>query len=287
MKQLSYLLILLSFNAFSEVVYTLGPQKSVDISHDFFVQLLELALQAGEEEQNFPIDIRTKPYSGQGRVLRLLGVDKYYDIVWSANTVERNQSLLPIPFPLFKGGLGLRGFVIRKADEAKFRSFFNFDDLKNIVICQGRHWPDSIILKDAGLNIEEITHFDAMLAMVSMGRCDAVALSIFEGEAELKAMHSDFQDLTFFTEVVLHYELVMNFYVNKDNKILANRVLKGLLRLNDAGDYDRLLNEHKLTKDVVAAWNVGIHRVINIPNMSRTDITEQMKHFSPMVQSTR
>ena len=287
MKLWLVIFAIFSFNVYGEIVNTLGPQKAVDVSHDFFVTLLEKSIVFGAKGIELPIEVRTKPYSGQGRVLELLGKDKYYDIVWTANTKERNLSLLPVPFPLFRGGLGLRGFVIRKQDQDYFSRVFDVEDLKKTVLCQGRHWPDSDILKEAGLLVEEITHFDAMLAMVSMGRCDAVTLSVFEGAAELQALESDFPDLVFFTEVVLQYDLVMNFYVNKDNKILAERVYRGLTEMNETGEFDRLLESHALTKDVISAWNSKIHRVIHISNQNRADIQSQLEYFWPMVSTSR
>ena len=269
---------------FAEVYYTPGPQKPVDVSHDFFFNLLKQAIHQGSPEKELSAaKISTKPYSGQGRVLQLLEVDKYYDIVWTANTAERNESLLPIPFPLFRGGLGLRGLVIREEDKAVFRDIYDHNDLKGLIICQGRHWPDSVILKQAGLTVAEISHFDAMLAMLTMGRCDAIALSVFEGAAELKAMASEFPNLVFFTEIAIYYDLVMNFYVNKENTALAERVHRGLMIMEETGEYDQLLNTHRLTKDVISTWNADRHRIIRLPNPKRPDISAQLEKVSSLV----
>ena len=287
MKQHGWLLILFCLCSMAEAktVKTVGPQKPVDVSHDFFINVLYQSLALADPNQALKIEAITHP--GQARVFKLMETGDYYDIVWSANTDERNGSLLPVEFPLLGGGLGLRGFVIQASKTAEFESISSLQELESKVLCQGLNWPDALILRDAGLTVYEVPHFDAILSMVEMGRCDAMPLSVYEGYSELKAVSKDFPTLTFFTDVVLQYDLVMNFYVHPDQAELRDALLPMLIKMHDAGTYDHLLETHELTRMTKQLWKTKGHRIIPIKT-HRTQSTEaQRQYFSELVLTSK
>lgn len=283
MKQIGCWLIVIFACALADAktIKTVGPQKPVDVSHDFFMTVLHRGLSLAYPNDSIDIEATTHP--GQARVIKLMQKGGYYDIVWSANTDQRNQTLLPVEFPLLGGGLGLRGLVIQAARTAEFEGVTSLDDFESMVICQGRNWPDAAILRDAGLTVYEVSHFDAMLSMVEMGRCDAMPLSVYEGYSELKAVSSDFPTLTFFTDVVLQYDLVMNFYVHPDKTDLQQALLPALLEMHDTGEYAKLLASHELTRMTNQRWQARGHHIIPIKtNRTRATIT-QRDYFSDLV----
>lgn len=243
-------------------ITTIGPQRVTDVSHTYFISLLELILTATETSAS-PTQINLVPYPGQGRTIALMANSDLFDVIWTAESPERNAKIRKIPIPLLKGGLGIRGLVIRSSDASNF-SNYNTKQLRSKIACQGMHWPDADILQNSGFNVHRVLHFDAMLEMLSLERCDYLPLSIFEGKAELDIVKSVFPELTFYQGTIIRYPLAMYFYVRKDNPELADRLLMGLQILESKGELMRLMQTHPLTKTAFPLEQYEDSQIINL-----------------------
>ena len=226
----------------AETLFTPGPDKSNDRTHAFFHELLTQIV--GDKYV-----IASRPHQTQNRSIGLLATKAYYDVIWTAESSERDETMLRIDFPIFRGALGIRGSIIRKDYEPYFNAITSIDEFKKVRLCQGHNWPDADILEYSGLLVYRAVHFESMLEMVSRERCDAIALSIFEGYGEMEAFEEKYSELTFSTSVLLIYPQSYYFYVKKENSALA-LLLEERLRLHHlSGDYDYLLSSHPLTRD--------------------------------------
>ncbi|KGJ97221.1 ABC transporter substrate-binding protein [Colwellia psychrerythraea] len=271
MKNLIILLLLISAQCFAvTTVTTTGKQKPDDASHDYFIGLLRLALIETSEEYGYTV-LQTVPYPGQERMLKLLALGEFYDVVWAGNSIIRESDLYKIPFPLFRGGLGWRGMIIRQQDKSKFSTFKTAKDLNALIACQGLHWPDADILERAGLAVARVGYFDAMLQMVELKRCDYLPLSIFEGQAELAAVKDSFPNLIFYQELIIQYPLTMHFFVKSSNNILAQRLTLGLQRLYESGSYERYMKNHPLTQHAFPLTKFKKSTVISLMNSNYTE----------------
>lgn len=243
----NYILILcfivISVPSFAkETLYTLGPDKRNDATHAFFFDLLTQLV--GDE---FAIEIR--PHQTQNRSIGLLATEGYYDVIWTAESAERDARMLKIDFPLFRGGLGVRGSIIRKSFEPQFIAIKNLDNFKHVRICQGYNWPDADILEYSGLKVYRAVNFKSMLDMVIRERCDAIPLSTFEGHGEMEVASREFDDLMFTATTLLIYPQSYHFYVRKDNERLASLLEERLTLFEQAGEYDFFLSTHPLSRD--------------------------------------
>ncbi|WP_057831091.1 hypothetical protein [Colwellia sp. TT2012] len=276
MKALLILLLLVSAHCFAiTTVTTTGKQKPDDASHDYFTGLLRLALIETADEYGYAV-LQTVPYPGQERMLKLLALGAFYDVVWAGNSDIRQSNLHKVAFPLFRGGLGWRGMIIRQQDKNKFSAYHSVEDLTKLIACQGLHWPDADILEHAGLAVARVGYFDAMLHMVELKRCDYLPLSIFEGQAELDLVHSSFPNLIFYQDLIIQYPLTMHFFVKNNNKQLANRLTLGLQRLYDSGAYDNYMQKHQLTQYAFPLSKFKNSRVIKLenPNNKQTELAK-------------
>ncbi|MFT4806719.1 MAG: hypothetical protein ACI9LX_000033 [Paraglaciecola sp.] len=242
---LTALIIFSTYVSSLGAVKVIGPQKASDASHDYFVSILKMAL----EKSNSTSAITVIPHSGQGLVLKLLATSDLYDVVWTGVSKEKDVLLYRVPIPLFKGGLGLRGLVIRKDAKDTFKTISDTVELSQYIACQGRHWPDADILKHAGLTVQLVSNFDSMLQMLELKRCDYLPLSIFEGRAELAAVKDRFPMLMFNEKLIISYPISMNFYVKKSNVELAVVLEEGLQKLMETGEFEQHMKEHSLTKN--------------------------------------
>ena len=273
MKVIIILLIFFSVQSFAEktitTITTIGKQKPDDASHDYFIGLLRLALIKTADEYGYAV-IHTVPYPGQERTLKFLALGAFYDVIWTANSDVRDTKLLKIPFPLFRGGLGWRGMVIRDKDSNKFSAINSVKDFKSLVACQGLHWPDADVLENAGLSVARVGFFDAMLQMVELNRCDYLPLSIFEGQAELSLVKESFPNLIFYQDLIIQYPLSMHYFVNSNNAQLAARLKLGLERLYESGEYDQYMKDHPLTKGAFPLTKFKSSRIIKLKNPGNT-----------------
>lgn len=230
-------------SASQETVYTTGPQKAQDASHDYFFSLLKQVLP----EDEFTVEVRQ--HFGQGRAIRSMATAGTYDIIWTGRNDERDEAMHVVPIPLFLGGLGVRGSIIRQDAHQEFIQISDLNELKPLVACQGMHWPDADILESAGLTVARIMQFDAMLQLLEKQRCDFLPLSIFEGQAEMDIVQDQFPTLMYQESVLLTYPLTMNYYVRKDFPQLAQAIEKGLSDMVESGDYLAYMQSHPLTRN--------------------------------------
>lgn len=257
-------IILFFLNAFAYAtnspVRTIGPQSEFDASHDYFTNLLSLALeQAGSSRKLSIIE-----HPGQGRALQLLRDADIYDVLWTGQSLDRDAFLLKIPIPLFLGGLGIRGSIVKSEFLPTFEAVRNIRDLQKYIACQGRHWPDADKLSKAGLQVFRVGHFDAMLKMIDLGRCDYLPLSIFEGEGELSKVLHLYPNLKFTTKVLFEYEQNMHFYVNARNQSLAELIQTGLTTLQTNGKLRQFMEQHPLTKSAFPLKKYEDSYIINL-----------------------
>lgn len=245
-----------------EVITTVGPQKPEDASHGFFIELAKKALI--KSDNNYTI--RFSPFAGQGRTIELMAQSKAYDFLWSASSAERYEKLIQVRFPLFKGGLGWRGSIVRKEFAEKFASIRTIKELSKYAACQGLHWPDADILEHAGLAVQRVSKFDDMINMLDSKRCDYLPLSLFEGKAELALIQHRYPDLLFSTALILHYPLVMNFYVRPDYPQLAKDLLLGLETMEQDDLVEDYLHGHSLTQSAFPISQFGDSTILDLEN---------------------
>jgi hypothetical protein len=249
----------------AETFKTLAPQKEDDVSQKYFLHILKRSLEVTSTEVPANINFEFLPHRGQKRSIKQLESGEYYDVLWSANSPERNVKLDYVPFPLFKGLLGKRGFVIRPDRLTEFSGISDVEALKKFRICQGRGWPDTQILRRNGFEVTEVTYFDDMLKMVELNRCDAITLSVLEGPEEILGLKENPNKLIFWSDVILSYDLVMNFYLPKSRKKLTKRIYDGLLILDESGEFEQIMQTQKLTHETIKMLNQEERIVFELP----------------------
>lgn len=272
-KIILILITVFACSAYSETIKTIGPQSRHEVSHGYFVGILLEAFRHAKVDHT----LKVIPHQTEARDLKLLKETELIDIVWTANSTSRDNELFKIPFPLFLGGLGIRGAVVHKDFLHEFEQLTSLDKLKNYIACQGQHWPDAIKLEKAGLKVYRATRFDSMLEMIDRKRCDYLPLSIFEGKGELDAVKEQYPNLVFSTKVLLSYELQMSYYVKRSANQLADEVLRGLKAMEESGDFLKYMRNSRLTEQAFPLSQFSDSIVINIDGSKSTRIVDEFK----------
>ena len=131
------ILISVSCSSLAQTINTVGPQKANDASHDYFISLLSQALNYTADHQQ-AIELVLHPHPGQARAIRMLERSEVFDVLWGAESEQRDARLIKVDVPLMHGGLGWRGLVVLQSRSMEFAQLDQFDQLLPLVFCQGK-----------------------------------------------------------------------------------------------------------------------------------------------------
>ena len=92
---------------------------------------------------------------------------------------------------------------------------------------QGREWPDVAVLRANGQQVIEAPNYETMFEMVALNRADLFCRSLHEIAAEAAA-HAHLSDLAIEPHLLLHYELPQYLHTHPSNRVLIERVTRGL-----------------------------------------------------------
>lgn len=245
------------------IVY-LRPQSSYDIRDQYYVELLELAL---DETRDTHGDFVLEPAPFimlQGRAVRSLAENHYLDVLWTMTTPEREQELLPIRIPLVRGLLGYRALIIRKQDAARFAALQTLDELATLRAVQGHDWPDTTILRANGLSVTTSSNHAAMFDMLRLGRVDYFPRGMNEAWTELGQLRDP--NLMIYDSILLHYTAPIYFFVSRDNPRLAARIETGLRRALADGSFQAFFRRHPATHEALQRLKQGHWRIFDLQN---------------------
>lgn len=219
-------------------------QSERDPRQAYFVALLELALECTRGAHG---DYQLTLYDEElppTRVPILIQQDRLINIMSSPATEYLNTSMQAIPFPLLMGIQGIRVSFLHQDDSQRFSEFTQLSDFKKTIFGQGLGWLDTLILKDAKLNVDTSGHYESLFAMLSNKRIDAFPRGINEVLPELAIFKKDFSNIVIDPNVAFYYPLPVYFYVAKDNTILAERLLQGLTLAVKEGRFQQLFDQY-------------------------------------------
>lgn len=251
-----------------DVVRMIPKQSEADVSHSYYLQLLELALKATEKEYGATkIELMPTGYN-QGIILSLLNYDGILDVVTSAPTPEREREFRSARVPLLRGLLGYRMMLIRPEDKDLFSKITTAEELKKYRACQATHWPDADLLEKAGYTVVRTPEFADLFWLLLDKKCDYFPRGIAEGYAELEKHNKDYADkkLAAFDDIIIHYPIPIFFYTSHSNFELAARLEKGLKFLITNGEFLKLMEQHPVTASLFPLNKWASKRYFKVPN---------------------
>ncbi|WP_370980374.1 diguanylate cyclase [Agaribacterium sp. ZY112] len=224
------------------------------------IELIELVLQTQNVKANFIESAEQVSDSRQAEELR----SGRLSLLWAGMSQDREEELLPVRVPLFKGIQGHRIFCIRPDKQSYFSAVQNLDDLKRLEAGSGLGWGDTYIIEAAGIPTVTTAKGASLWLMLDGERFDYFPLAIHEPWSEIAARPE--LNLGVEKTIMLVYPFGMYIYVNKDNQQLHDLLYKGMNAAIDDGSYDKFLFSSPLFKDALIAADVSKRKVIRIPN---------------------
>ncbi|WP_404340131.1 hypothetical protein [Pseudoalteromonas mariniglutinosa] len=234
-----------------EVVYP-RTMRGLDESTLYPLVLLKAALT----HSGAPYTIKASTVDTvQSRALKELLHKGGINVAWSMTTQQRENDLLPVRIPLFKGLYGWRLLFTKQSYMEKLTSINKLTELQKLYFIQGHDWPDTQILINNDFMVTTSVEYDSLFNMLNVGRGDVFPRSILEVEGELEAF-KDKVDLTIVPHLMLQYPTAVYFFFDPNNPEIANAVRRGLQLMQENGEFDKLF---------LAFYGTAIQRA-NIPS---------------------
>lgn len=183
------------------------------------------------------------------------------DLLWTMTSVAREQELLPIRIPLFKGLIGWRIPLVRQS-QAKLFEHRDKADLATLVAGQMLDWPDTDILRANGFKVASAAQYESLFAMLSRGRIDYFPRAVIEVWQEL-ADHPDL-GITAEESTVLFYPTALYFFVNRQERELAAHIERGLEAAIRDGSFDQIFMA--FNQEAISRARLEHRRIIALSN---------------------
>ena len=179
---------------------------------------------------------------------------------------DAENGVVPVRIPAYGGLWGYRVFLISDGSEPKFSNIESLADLKGVTIGESESWPDTAILRAAGLQIVTGESYEGLFKMLAGNRFDALNRSITEVMQEWRTRSNALATLKIERHILLHYPMPEYFWFRDDEqgRRLAHRVQDGLMSM---------VADHSLCREVAREFgqdiqdlNLNSRTVIEIPN---------------------
>lgn len=186
------------------------------------------------------------------------------DVMWTATDQEKEDRMLPIRIPLYKGLFGYRIFIINKENQSKFTNIQTLDDLKKITMGQGTSWADTKILEANGLNVVKTMKYPGLMYMVDGGRFDAFPRGVHEPWAEV----TNYPKLNLMVEprLMLVYKMPFYLFVNKSNNSLAKDIEDGFNQAIADGSFNKHFYANPAVQKVIENANMSSRKIFELQN---------------------
>tara|TARA_R110002111_G_scaffold119990_1_gene182927 strand:+ start:412 stop:1299 length:888 start_codon:yes stop_codon:yes gene_type:complete len=260
------LAMLLSINtgyAAVEVIKHVSSRSDRDQQKTYYVALLQLAIEKAKHKFG-PASLQSfgTPMVYQRKLKSLNNGE--LDVMWAMTSEQREQELLPILIPILKGLIGYRIMVIQDSKQQQLTHVLSTQQIKSMVAIQGFDWADTDILRANGFNVQTSDWYNSFYKGVGKGIYDYFPRSILEPWAEMRRYR--FKSIVVENKHLLYYPAAMYFFVQKDNKALAQRLEFGLNQAIDDGSFDRLLYNYPAHKEALSKGKLHTRVVHKLSN---------------------
>ena len=172
--------------------------------------------------------------------------------------------MIVIPHLLTKNLLGYRVPIIRENDADLFDGISDLEDIQKLDHGIPETWSDATIFRHNGYNVVEEGSFSDIFDRLQKGLFDYSAYGANEvlGVYENRASKRD--GLIIDQNILLFYPFPLVFYVNPDQPKLAERIEKGLQKINSSGKLDAIFDEHY--GNIIEQLNLNSRRLFVLEN---------------------
>ncbi|BBF83833.1 hypothetical protein DLM_0150 [Aquitalea magnusonii] len=205
----------------------------------YMLSLLQLAC----DEVALRCQLQAATTMNQSRAMVQMGKrDGGIDLFWGMTSREREQQAIPIRIPLDKGLLGWRVALVNASEPDVLAGIRDVRQLARLVAGQVADWPDTAILRNAGLQVRTSQDYGNLFPMLQRKRFDYFPRSVIEVQRE--AAFPVAKGLLIDRNLVLHYPTAMYFFVSPHKPELASQLEQGLRKALKDGRFNQLFQRY-------------------------------------------
>jgi hypothetical protein len=239
-------------------------EKDIDYTREYKYQLLELILGKTEATDGpFLIEVSREEDIAQSRVFDLVNRGAF-TLIMTMTSKEREEEMLPIRIPIYKGLYGYRIFIINRRDQEKFAKIETQEELQALWAGLGHDWPDLEILKFNGFNTVGGANYRGLFAMLQEGRFDYFPRGIPEPWREVEEEQA--RDIMVDPTLLLQYYATAYIFVAKDNTALAERLIRGFEMAIADGSFDQFFQSHWYIHDTLELADMPARKLFRLEN---------------------
>jgi hypothetical protein len=255
-------------NPASATPITVKVQCVINDNDKYVYEMLQLALSYSKDKYTTAVDCATEKTLARTISEVESGVT---DIMWTATDKEKENILLPIRIPLYKGLFGYRVLLINKDNLSKFNHIETIDDLKKLTLGQGSSWADTKILEANGFNVVKTMKYQSLIYMLDGGRFDAFPRGVHEPWEELNTYSK--LNLAVEPNIMLVYRMPFYLFVNKNNTSLATDIDRGFNVAIADGSFDKHFYSNHSVRAAISYANMSHRKVFELKNPNLPDET--------------
>lgn len=229
------------------ILKTPEPAPGQALVYDYYVGLLRLALVRGAQGRTPPRVVQGGPPEQQPAVEQMI-LGRQVDITWMGANSERMDKLRVIAIPLDRGLFGYRRLLVRKNSLARFFAVKDLAGLKTLQACQVMGWPDTDIMRRAGLKVQLNPSLDNAYQQLASNHCDYFPRAYIELDTELSQRQKLYPELVVYQGLLLHYPYSLFYFVRKEDEPLARWIEAGLNLMVFKGEISDYMQNHPLTR---------------------------------------
>lgn len=230
--------------------------------NNFYMDALVWVLDKSGTEYSI---VRTDhPISTQKRKVAFV-LNKEIDVIYAGTTQKLEDTLQPVRFPITRGLIGKRLFVINHKYRDNYQQIRNAEDLKENIAALGYEWPEVEIFAAAQLRYTEKIYDDIFTAL-DRGSRYYFPRGVLEAFSELKNKQQVLTNLAVEEHLLLQYKSAVFFFVHPDNQALLDALQAGFVNAYRDGSYKTFFYSHPLIKESFTKAQLDKRTVITIPN---------------------
>lgn len=244
------------------LVWAITIKISDTRQNNYYLEALNLVLEKSEYQCN--IISTGHPLSSQARKVALVKKGEI-DIMYAGTSMALEKQMLPVRFPIMRGLIGRRVFIIHKDYQVEYDLVKNIDGLKNFMGIQGFGWGDKRVLEASGLRQEEEL-YDDIFSIINAGSHHYFPRGVTEAYSEIMVRKTKLPNLAVEDKLLLVYKTAVFFFIHPSNSELEHILTAGFLNAYKDGSYNRFFYSHPLIKHALEQADLENRTSLEIPN---------------------
>ena len=248
-----------------DVIRIPKASSSLDSRFQYPEHILELALNASIEKFGPYELIRTNVSGTRARMLLELESGKNINVHNAPTRPEWEEKTIPIMFPIMKGLLNYRIFLIHEDNLHKFKKIKSIKDLKQLVAGVGAQWSTTMALKkNGGFKIETGNSYEGLFGMLMAKRFDYFIRGMNEVYREYEERKDSFPQLMIEPHIVMELPLPWFIFVSPKFSRIADRITYGLNEMKINGSFDKEF--FRVHAESIKKANLSNRKVFRVKN---------------------